>query len=160
MISHQLPAAILAKQVPLRTKPSIYPEPFASRMSGRAVRQLGDYFGLVNFGVNLVELAPGAISALRHAHGTQDEFVFALAGEPRLVTDEGEMVLKAGMCAGFRAGTGNAHMIANRTSDVCVFLVVGDRSSGDDIAYPDDDIVALAGPGGVRIFTYKDDTPY
>ena len=69
------PVAVVAAQAPPRTKPSIYPEPFASRMAGREKRSLGDQFGLANFGVNLVRLLPGAGSALRHAHSRQDEFV-------------------------------------------------------------------------------------
>lgn len=60
----------------------MYPEPFASRMSGREKRQLGDAFQLKNFGVNLTTLAPGAVSALRHAHTRQDEFVYVLQGNP------------------------------------------------------------------------------
>ena len=43
--------AARALDVPLRTKPSNYPEPFTSRMRGRDKRQLGDLFGLANFGV-------------------------------------------------------------------------------------------------------------
>ena len=74
------PIAIAASAVPPRTRPSIYPEPFASRMAGREKRALGEVFGLENFGVNLTRLAPGAQSALRHAHTRQDEFVRRLAG--------------------------------------------------------------------------------
>ena len=47
------PAAVSASDVPPRSKPSNYPEPFASRMAGRIKRPLGDVFGLKNFGVNL-----------------------------------------------------------------------------------------------------------
>lgn len=79
----------MALQVALRSKPSIYPKPFASRMQGRVKRQLGEVFGLKNFGVNLNTLAPHAVSALRHAHTTQDEFIYILAGQPTLHTDEG-----------------------------------------------------------------------
>ena len=60
------PIATFAADVPPRTKLTIYPEPFASRMVGREKRQLGELFGLKNFGVNLTRLAPNAISALRH----------------------------------------------------------------------------------------------
>lgn len=45
-----------------RTKPSNYPEPFASLMQGRIKRPLGDLFGLTNFGVNLTTLKPGGAS--------------------------------------------------------------------------------------------------
>jgi uncharacterized cupin superfamily protein len=72
------PAAVNASEAPARIKPSIYPEPFASRMSGRMKHPLGDLFGLSNFGVNLTRLAPNAVSALRHAHTKQDEFVYIL----------------------------------------------------------------------------------
>ncbi|MHB9116788.1 MAG: cupin domain-containing protein [Burkholderiales bacterium] len=83
------PVAINAAEASPRTKPSIYPEPFASRMAGREKRPLGDLFGLENFGVNLTRLAPNAVSALRHAHSKQDEFVYVLYGRPTLQTDEG-----------------------------------------------------------------------
>jgi uncharacterized cupin superfamily protein len=57
--------AIRATEAPMRTRPSNYPEPFASRMAGRQKHPLGDLFGLANFGVNLTRLAPDAVSALR-----------------------------------------------------------------------------------------------
>src|SRR6478752_5849276 len=105
MSSNAKPIAVEASQAPTRSKPSNYPEPFASRMAGREKRPLGDLFGLTNFGVNLTRLAPNASSALRHAHTRQDEFVFILQGRPTLHTDEGRTELSPGMCAGFRAGT-------------------------------------------------------
>ena len=72
------PVALIAAEAPARTKPSNYPEPFASRMAGRVKRPLGDLFGLTNFGVNLTRLAPKAVSSLRHAHTKQDEFIYIL----------------------------------------------------------------------------------
>jgi uncharacterized cupin superfamily protein len=155
-----LPKTIKAREAPARTKPSNYPEPFASRVAGREKRPLGDLFGLRNFGVNLTRLAPGAISALRHAHSTQDEFVYILEGRPTLVTDEGETVLDPGTCAGFQAGTGNAHHLVNRSMQDVVYLEVGDRSAGDSAIYPDDDLKADLGPDGRWRFTRKDGTPY
>ena len=94
------PVAVTAADAPARTKPSNYPEPFASRMAGRLKHPLGDLFGLTNFGVNLTRLAPQAASALRHAHTRQDEFVYILQGHPTLHTDEGRTLLAPGMCAG------------------------------------------------------------
>ena len=154
------PKAIKAREAPVRAKPSSYPEPFASRMAGREKRPLGEPFGLRNFGVNLTRLAPGAVSALRHAHSRQDEFVYVLEGRPTLVTDEGETVLEPGMCAGFRAGTGDAHHLVNRSAQDVVYLEVGDRSAGDQGTYPDDDLQAVLGPDGGWRFTRKDGTPY
>jgi uncharacterized cupin superfamily protein len=126
---------------------------------GREKRVLGDLFGLSNFGVNLTRLAPGGQSALRHAHGKQDEFVYILEGEPTLVLDSGETLLKPGMCAGFKAG-GEAHVLVNRSKADVVFLEVGDRTPGDSVRYPDDDVVAVYGPDGKWKYSRKDGTPY
>ena len=153
------PLAIDATSVPPRTKPSNYPEPFFSRMSKREKRQLGDHFGLKNFGVNLTRLFPGGESALLHRHSRQDEFVYILQGEPTLVTDDGEIVLRPGMCAGFPA-QGRAHQLVNRTKLDVVYLEIGDRSAGDEGFYPADDLQAASGPDGKWIFTHKDGTRY
>lgn len=154
------PTAIVAADAAPRTKRSNYPEPFFSRMAGREKRPLGDPFGLVNFGVNLTRLAPGAVSALRHAHSKQDEFVYILSGTATLRTDAGETTLSPGMCAGFRAGTGDAHHLVNRTDRDVVYLEVGDRTAGDGATYPDDDIQAVLNDDRTWRFTHKDGTPY
>ena len=151
---------IRVDEAPPRARLSSYPEPFASRMRGRTIRPLGDLFGLKNFGANLTTLAPGAVSSLRHAHSRQDEFVYVLSGRPTLVTDQGDTPMQAGQCIGFAAGTGDAHMFVNRTGEDCTLLVVGDRSAGDSASYPEDDIVAVAEPGGGWRFLHKDGTPY
>lgn len=153
------PVAVVAADVPPRTTPSNYPEPFASRMRGREKRALGNLFGLTNFGVNLTTLAPGAVSALRHAHTKQDEFLYILEGHPVLVTDAGETHLAPGMCAGFPAGTGDAHHLTNPTDQPVTYLEVGDRTPGDAGSYPDDDLVAVLDAGRWR-FRHKDGTPY
>ena len=153
------PVAIRAAEAPLRSKPSLYPEPFASRMHGREKRPLGDVFGLSNFGVNLTRLAPHTASALRHAHSKQDEFVYILQGRPTLHTDEGRTQLLPGMCTGFKAGSGNGHRLLNETSGDVVYLEVSDRTPGDEGRYPDDDLKALLN-GGKWQFTHKDGTPY
>lgn len=154
------PVALLAREAPLRTKPSNYPEPFASRMNGRAKQVLGDLFGLTNFGVNRTTLAPGAVSALRHWHTRQDEFVYILEGEAVLQTDAGDTVLTAGMCAGFAAGAENGHRLVNRSAEPCVYLEIGDRTPGDEGHYPDDDIAAFKGDDGRWQFRHKDGRPY
>src|SRR5258706_14735826 len=130
MTEQTTPVAILAVDAPPRTKPSNYPEPFASRMAGREKPPLGDLFGLKNFGVNLTRLAPNSVSALRHAHSKQDEFVYILRGHPTLHTDEGRTQLSPGMCAGFKTGTGNGHCLINETSVDVVYLEVGYRTPG------------------------------
>ncbi len=159
MSPSERPVAVVAAQVPVRARPSLYPEPFASRMAGRVKQPLGDLFGLTNFGVNLTRLSPGACSALRHAHSEQDEFVYVLEGHPTLRTDEGGTRLSPGMCAGFKAGSGNAQQLVNETREDAVFLMIGDRTAGDEVAYPDDDLVATLVSGAWK-FSHKDGTPY
>lgn len=154
------PIAIQAKEAPPKARQTNYPEPFATRVAGRRKQPLGELFGLNNFGINRTELAPGAISALRHAHSAQDEFIYILQGSPLLVTDDGEMPLQPGMCAGFAAGTGNAHHLVNRGADTVVYLEIGDRSPGDRATYPDDDLQAMLDAKGQWTFTRKDGSPY
>jgi uncharacterized cupin superfamily protein len=159
MSNEKKPVAVEAKATPPRSKPSNYPEPFASRLGGRQKHPLGNLFGLSNFGVNLTRLAPGAMSALRHWHSKQDEFVYVLEGQPTLYTDEGPTRLAPGMCAGFPAGDGNGHHLVNGTSEEVVYLEIGDRTPGDQGNYPDDDLKAVMVDGRWR-FTHKDVTPY
>ncbi|NOT12730.1 MAG: cupin domain-containing protein [Methylococcaceae bacterium] len=159
MSEQTTPIAVIAAEIPPKNKLSNYPEPFASRMVGRTKHPLGDLFGLTNFGVNLTRLAPKAISALRHAHTKQDEFVYILEGHPTLHTDEGRTRLSPGMCAGFKAGTGNGHCLINETTEDVVYLEVGDRTPGDEGHYPDEDLKALLIEGKWQ-FVHKDGTPY
>ena len=151
--------AINAADAPLRTKLSNYPEPYASMMTGRIKRPLGDLFGLKSFGVNHVTLRPGAVSALHHRHAIQDEFVLVISGRVTLVHDAGETVLTPGMCAGFPHG-GTAHHLANRSEEDATYLEIGDRQPGDSAEYPRDDIQALMGADGKWRFAHKDGTPF
>jgi uncharacterized cupin superfamily protein len=153
------PVALVASDAPPRTKPSNYPEPYASRMAGRLKHPLGDLFGLKSFGVSLTRLTPGAVSALHHRHSHQDEFIYVIAGEPTLFTDAGETQLRPGMVAGFSA-SGTAHHLENRTAGDCVILEVGDRAEGDEVSYPADDIQAVMGGDGNWRFAHKDGQQY
>jgi uncharacterized cupin superfamily protein len=155
------PVAIVSNEASERARKSIYPEAFASRVGGRIKRPLGDPFGLTVFGVNLTTLKPGAMSALRHAHTKQDEFVYILEGNPTLITDRGETPLTPGMCAGFKAGTGDGHHLINRSTIDVVYLEIGDRTAGDSATYPDDGLVTIKSADGTsRVFVHKDGTPY
>lgn len=154
------PVAVKSKDVAIRAKPSIYPAPFAALMAGREKRQLGEVFGLKNFGVNLTHLKPNSKSSLLHKHKTQDEFVYVVEGELTLILGDGtETVLSAGMCAGFPAG-GEAHQFQNRSNKDGWYLEVGDRSLGDEVTYPNDDIRGVQNDSGQWVFTRKDGTPY
>jgi uncharacterized cupin superfamily protein len=134
-----------------------YPEPYKSRMGDRVKRRLGDACGLTRFGVNLVTLGPGGQSALRHWHTREDEFVYVLEGEVVLVTDGAEQVLRAGDCAGYPAGSTDAHHFINRSGAPARYLEIGNRDVADTAFYPDDDLMfALDGNG----YLHKDGRPY
>ena len=153
------PVAVEAGAVEPMRPAGGYPEPYRSRAAGRVRRVLGDLFGLTNFGVNLTRLPPGGISALRHTHSREDEFVFILEGEPTLVTDAGETPLRPGMCAGFKAGSGDGHHLLNRTMHDVVYLEIGTRSKHERAGYPDVDLVMIRDDTGAR-YTHKNGEPY
>jgi len=144
--------------VPVRSS-TIYPAEFAGQLSGRSKLALGNAAGLDQFGVNLTRLAPGAISALRHWHESEDEFVFVLEGEATLVEDSGETLLKAGEAAGFKAGVTNGHQIVNRSDRDVVYIEIGTRAGAERAHYPDDDLVYERINGKHR-FMRRDGTAY
>jgi uncharacterized cupin superfamily protein len=151
--------AFLPSDVP-QSNATSYPEPLQAPNQKRYNRRLGDHVGLKNFGVNLTRIVPGGQSSYRHAHSTQDEFVFVLEGEVVLETDAGAQVLRPGMCAGFPAGTGDAHRFVNRSTADVLLLVAGDRSPDDEVVYPDIDLHGRFGTDGKYRFTCKDGTSY
>jgi uncharacterized cupin superfamily protein len=138
---------------------SLFPEPFASRMGDRVKRRLGEAFGLTQFGINLVDLAPGGQSALRHWHSHEDELVYMISGELVMITDAGEQVVRAGDIAGFRAGDQNAHHFINRSNASARYLEVGSRIEEDFAYYPDDDAKWIEEDGKLRL-VHKDGSAY
>jgi uncharacterized cupin superfamily protein len=138
---------------------TIYPAEFAAGFDKRLKRALTGPLGLTQFGVNLTTLEPGAMSAHRHWHRAEDEFVYVLQGQVVLVTMEGETVLGPGMAAGFPAGDRNGHHLVNRSDQVAHYLEIGTRAKDDDVEYPDIDLKASKRDGHYT-FTKKDGTPY
>lgn len=155
---NNLPTA--AATIPEPMQRTNYPAPFASLVANRTKRKLGDFFGLTNFGVNWTQLAPGAISALLHHHAKQDEFIYILEGQPTLVLGEQELQMKPGDCVGFRAGAGVAHQLVNRSAQIVTYIEVGDRSKGDKVNYPNDDLAVTVAANGNLMFTHKNGDPY
>lgn len=134
-----------------------YPAEFAQPMASRSRQRLGDAGGLTQFGINRLELPPGAWSSQRHWHSVEDEFVCVLTGEVVLVTDAGEEILRAGDCAAFPANTPNGHHLINRSASLAVCLEVGGRSDLDRVVYADIDMVCEPGIAG---YLHRDGTPY
>ena len=153
------PKSAIASESPAR-KGSRYPAPHDAICQGRAKHILGDQFGLTQFGVNLAVIEPGAWSAQRHWHQTEDEFIYVLEGELVLADDSGEHVLKPGMCAGFKAGNGNGHCLKNLTDKQAVYLEVGTRADTDKVIYSDIDMMAVKDDDGKWKFVKKDGSSF
>jgi uncharacterized cupin superfamily protein len=151
---------ISAKSIPAPMGKTIYPQPYASLVEGRLKRKLGDFFGLTNFGVNLTDLSPGAMSALAHSHSQQDEFIFVLEGTPTLLLGKEEFILHPGECYGLKAGTGITHQLVNQSHENVTYLEIGDRTKGDEVEYPNDDLKATQSTNGLWTLTHKDGRPY
>lgn len=135
-----------------------YPAPFDAPCRARRRQLLGQAAGLDQFGVNRLELDPGAWSSQRHWHSAEDEFVWVLEGEVLLIDEAGETALKAGDCAGFRAGDRNGHHIVNRSDRMAILLEVGSRRpDADGVDYPDIDLML---EDGDRRYRHKDGTLY
>jgi uncharacterized cupin superfamily protein len=145
---------------------SKYPKPYDEPCQGRAGVRLGIAGGLTQFGVNLVTLPPGAWSSQRHWHEKEDEFAYVISGELALIEDGGEVTLRPGDCAAWKAGVRDGHHLINRSaSQPATFLVVGTRDSTDWGEYPDIDLKfnparyePAAGAGAS--YSHKDGTPY
>lgn len=125
-----------------------YPEPYRSRVLPREKRRLGDALGLTRIGVNLTCLPPGKASSMRHWHTQEDEFVYVL---------EGEQVLRAGMCAGFPAGSSDGHQLINRGTAPALYLEMSNRDPTDTGHYSDSDVDLVWNPPTARgRFTRRD----
>jgi uncharacterized cupin superfamily protein len=129
-----------------------YPKEFAPVIAGREKKRLGDAAGLTQFGVNITRIKPHSASALRHAHENEDEFIYMLEGELVLHENDGETVLKPGDAAGFKAGSGVAHCLINRTERDAVYFEVGTRAKSERVHYPDVDFVMERDETGRRFF--------
>lgn len=141
---------------------STYPEQFQERVRGRKKRRLGKHAGLENLSVLIVELPPGVATSLRMWQTNEDEFAYVLAGEPTLVTDTGEVVMKPGQSVGFPAGRAIGHHFVNRTDSIARLLEVASISpDGNESIYTQDDLMLVpSADGKQRIFVNRRREPY
>jgi uncharacterized cupin superfamily protein len=114
-----------------------YPPPYDVPCRGRKTWPLTKQFGLTQFGVNRVEVAPGSWSTQRHWHKTNDEVVVVVSGVLVLVTDDGEEELGPGDCVAFRMNDPNSHHLQNRSAEPAVFFDIGGRDLWDVSTFPD-----------------------
>jgi uncharacterized cupin superfamily protein len=138
---------------------TLYPQQFRDVVRGREKQKLGNAVGLTQFGVNLTRIKPGAASALRHWHQHEDEFIYMVQGELVLVENDGEVLLKPGDAAGFKAGVDNGHCLINRSTRDALYLEVGTRASSERVDYPDVDCV-LERSGAAATYKRRSGEPY
>ena len=143
--------------IPLKTGSS-YPGKESAKMAGRTQVPLSKTGGLTQFGANLVHLAPGALSSLRHWHEQQDEFLVVTAGVCTLVDDHGDTILHPGDCAAFPAGDPNGHHIVNKSDEPASFVVVGTHTDTEVGHYSDLDMMVRFDDTGLN-FTRRDGSP-
>ena len=144
--------------VPVKTG-TIYPPPYDAEVNGRSSLRLGQAGGLTQFGVNIVILAPGAKSSMRHWHLNEDEFVMILQGDCTMMQDAGPVIMRVGDCAAFPAGVPDGHCFINHSNAEVRFLVVGYKAKTEVATYSDVDL-RCEQSGGVNRFTYKDGTDW
>lgn len=137
-----------------------YPVQFRNVIQGRSRKRLGNAIGLTQFGVNICTIRPGSQSSQRHWHANEDEFVYVLDGEVVVIEDDGEIVLKKGEAAGWKAGAPNGHTIVNRSDRDALVLEVGTRDPvGDKVVYSDIDML-FERTATERRYTRKSGEPY
>ena len=146
------------ESVPVQVR-LVYPEPFFSETAGYQQQRVGDAAGLTRMGINRVVLPPQSKTALRHWHEVDDEFVIVISGEVVLREEEGETILRAGDCAGFKAGVANGHAIESRRDEAAVLFEIGTRDEIETVHYPDADL-RYEKRGKIRRFLHRDGTPY
>ena len=151
----------MTKRIDVETLPvitgTLYPPPFDEPCRARQRTRLADAAGLTQYGVNLVRLKPGAWSSQRHWHIAQDEFIYILSGEVTLVTNAGAEILRAGDCAGFKAGDEDGHHLQNHSNADVTFLEMGTRLPGDGAYYSDIDMMM---PPNAKLYCHRDGRPY
>ena len=130
-----------------------------------SARLFSDSGGLTQFGAFEETLPPGASSSIKHWHAVEDEMVYVIAGTVTVEEGAETYTLAPGEAATFKAGVPLAHRLVNASDAPATYLVIGTRSYGDTVTYPDHDRVlrftreAGAASVGERHYTTLDGAP-
>jgi len=110
---------------------------------GSRYAQLAQFGGASHVGVCLEELAPGKQACPNHYHHLEEEQLMMLVGSCTLRLGDKTFVLHKGSYVVFPAGQKAGHSLFNHTSEVCRYLVIGERNPHDVIIYPDSNRVSV-----------------
>ncbi len=75
-----------------------------------------------------VVLPPADTSSMPHAESHEEEFIYIVSGDPHIWINGYIYQLHAGMCVGFKAGTGVSHTVINNTNQNVEMIVLGERT--------------------------------
>ncbi len=100
-----------------------------------------DSGGLTQFGAFEEILPPGSASSIKHWHAVEDEMIYMIEGVATVQEGDETYSLHPGESATFRAGTPAGHCLINDSDTPVRYLVIGTRSNGDRVTYPDHDRV-------------------
>ena len=95
-------------------------------------------FQMKNIAVWLERMPAGKRSSWPHAHSIEEEFVFVLEGNPIISLNGEEYKAKTFTGIDFKAGSGIAHTLINKSDDYIYYLCVGEcEPKNDKIYYPE-----------------------
>ncbi|MCB0414109.1 MAG: GNAT family N-acetyltransferase [Bdellovibrionales bacterium] len=99
---------------------------------------LSRQFEMKNIAVWLERIPVGKRSSWPHAHSVEEEFVFVLEGSPIVYLDGKEYSVEPFIGIDFKAGSGTAHNLKNKSDDYIYYLCVGEcEPENDKIYYPE-----------------------
>lgn len=125
-----------------------------------SARLFSDSGGLTQFGAFTETLPPGSKSSLRHWHQNEDEMIYMLSGTVTVHEGDSTGILNPGDAATFKAGEQQGHFLENTSDADATYLVIGTRSDGDIVTYPDHDrILRFDRKKGERSHTTIDGRP-
>lgn len=126
----------MAEKRPLHStevKPQIWYENSDREIHGRALCDVG---GLSKLGVGLLDLPPGSNTKPAHYHTLEEEHLYVVEGSATLHLGDRTYPLTKGSYVCFPAGQPLAHYLENETTEVCRYLMIGERLSDDKVIYP------------------------
>jgi GST-like protein len=109
------------------------------RLNPRSTFRAAHLSGIAGFerlGLSRGRIRAGGEAFAYHAHAREEEWVFILEGRAKLRVDGEEVEMAAGDFAAFPAPQ-PPHILTNPFDEDCVYLMGGERTASDVLAYPD-----------------------
>ena len=125
---------------------------FALRYRHLSLAALGENYRV---GVAIEELPPGKQSAPAHYHIFEEEHVYILEGSLTVRIGAATHEMKAGDYVCFPAGQKAGHCLVNNGSEVCRYVIIGERNPNDVVVYTNSGKVLVRALGRRALFDLK-----